>query len=565
MLPRHRRRLYLNEPEFSGGRRTLTRVIIGVVLFIVLWYLIAGILALFDGSIGKRASVTLSTASDNIDVALQGEDWQRADASVRLYAGDAVATRGASDAVVTFFDGTGMRLDQATELSIEESDRRPDDESTIEVELTRGRLWVATPTTVAYSGSITRTIVTEYASVNVPSDASALISSELIHVVRSDGQGLTVTLKLDGAKGKTVIVGEGQYVSLTAEDRAALAEGIDPYTLRDPATTELIRDPFLASSFALLSKAAQVIAETPTDEAPEAGEDLTLSSPQNDATVSTKTLTVSGQVSDRVATVIVQGQDITIGADGSFSAELSLGQEATAVIRVEAQDSQGIPLQTIERTVKNTWKAFVEPVRITAPVGSGETLVTGLSEIEITGEAPSGAAQIIVNDYALQLFKPGARTWSYLASVALGNLKVGDNVFTVYAADEDGNRSTGRSITITVEEGAAVSSASAAAPIKQNPPILPGSLTVTGPASGTEATITEKETVLEGVTSAETATVSINGYTLSLYTAGKTTWNYIASTEFQTLKRGRNVYRIVARNASGEILDLLEYVIIFNP
>ena len=71
--------------------------------------------------------------------------------------------------------------------------------------------------------------------------------------------------------------------------------------------------------------------------------------------------------------------------------------------------------------------------------------------------------------------------------------------------------------------------------------------------------------MIEGRTSAETASISINGYTLSLYVAGKTTWNYIASVEYGTMKRGKNVYRIVARNAGGEILDVLEYTMTFNP
>ena len=57
----------------------------------------------------------------------------------------------------------------------------------------------------------------------------------------------------------------------------------------------------------------------------------------------------------------------------------------------------------------------------------------------------------------------------------------------------------------------------------------------------------------------------MNGYTLSLYTPNSTSWKYIASTVLQTMKRGKNVYRIVARNKDGEILDVLEYTITYNP
>jgi hypothetical protein len=188
--------------------------------------------------------------------------------------------------------------------------------------------------------------------------------------------------------------------------------------------------------------------------------------------------------------------------------------------------------------------------------------------VEITGEAPQGTAAIMVNDYRLQLYKAGGKTWSYLASADLGNLIAGKNVFTVFALDADGNKSPSRSITIeftsdgTTASGATVSSTP---PLKQNPPLTPGVLIVDKPESGLSAATSEKEMVIEGRTSGDTASISINGYTLSLYIAGKTTWNYIASTEMSTMKRGRNVYRVVARNKDGEILDVLEYVITYNP
>jgi len=568
MLPRHRRRIYLNAPEYNG-KRTLVRIAIGIILLVVVWYAIAGIVALFDGSIGKRASVSLSSDTDTVDVSLQGEDWQRADGTIRLYAGDAVASRASTDTQLRFFDGTRMRLDQNTEVEIVKSDERSDQESKLTMALKRGKLWMTTPSSVTYSGSILRTVTTEYSSIEIAAGASVQIDPEEILVISSEGQGVLVTFSLKGANGETVVIGEGQYLSMRPEDRAKLAEGLDPYELRDPTTLEQLRSPFLVSSIAQLGlpSSPEIVLGAGSESSEAATPDLLVESPENNAQVSSKSLAVRGRVSSRVGTVLVQGQPVQVSADGTFSAELNITTEKEIVVRIEAQDKQGIPLSTVERVVKNTWNAFVEPVRIIAPVGSGETLITALSEIEITGEAPINTAGIIVNDYRLQLFQPNARTWSYLASTALGNMKVGENKFTVFAVDANGNRSTGKTITIVLESAGLESSLSSfsAPPIRQNPPLLPGSLTVTGPSAGTETSVTEKEALLEGTTSADTASISVNGYTLSLYSAGKTTWNYIASTELQTLKRGRNVYRIVSRNAKGEILDVLEYVIVFNP
>lgn len=567
MLPRHRRRVYLNAPEYRGRRPVVIRAIIAAVLLVVLWYLITTVIGFFDGSIGTRASVALATSSDSVEVALQGEDWQRADQSIRLYAGDAVASRGSSDAVLTFFDGSKVRMDQSTEVEIEQSDNRTENESRMRMQLRRGQLWVLTPSVVAFSGSIARTIVTEYATIALPANASARISPELIHVVSADGQGLLVTLSVDGAKGTEIYVGEGQYLSLSAEDRAALEDGADPYSLRDPSTVEMIRDPFLVSSLSILQRVT--LATEPPTEGEEGAvlEDLIVTSPANNAEVSTRILKVEGRVSERVASILVQGQDVSIASNGTFSAELNVSDEERLVVRIEAQDVQGIPISTIERTITNTYSPFVEPVRIVAPVGSGGTFVTGLTEIEIAGEAPAETQGVMVNDYVLQLFRPGARTWSYLASTALGNMKTGENVYTVYALDIDGNRSPASRITIRLEPGTGTGNALSfdPPPLKQNAPLRPGSLAVTAPASGTEATVTETETLIEGTTIAETYSISVNGYTLQLYEPGKTTWNYIASVELTTMKRGRNVYRVVSRNASGEILDIVEYVITYSP
>ena len=57
----------------------------------------------------------------------------------------------------------------------------------------------------------------------------------------------------------------------------------------------------------------------------------------------------------------------------------------------------------------------------------------------------------------------------------------------------------------------------------------------------------------------------VNDYQLQLYVAGKTFWNYIANTEYGNLKRGKNIYVIVTRNAKNEILDRVEYTVTYNP
>lgn len=551
------------------------RVVVGAVILLAMWLLVSKVLDFFDMSVGRKTAAVLSVVStDNVQVALQEQEWQRAENGLKLYAGDAVATRGNGDATLKFFDGTKVRLDAGTDVVVKASDSESEGESAITLQVRSGRIWIVSTDLSAYSGAIVRTVETVNFSAEIPASTNALIGSSLINVMRAAGVGANVTLTF--AKSEpTLFVGEGQYLSISEQTKRLIEDGTDPYEFRDPVTLELLKDPFLISSYAQMNSMAAgttssastgATVSVPTNEQP-----LVLTSPENNAQINAKTVTVSGKVGARIAQVTVNGQNITIKSDLTFTAELSLPKDQpTFVITVEAQDVQGVPVAKVERTIKNVFTVNVEPVRFKSPVGSGETLNTAQGEIEITGEVSAGIATVVVNDYKLQLFKAGSRTWSYLASANLGNMKVGSNIFTVYATDADGNRSPSRSITINYQpaatnNGTGATASSSQPALKQNPPLTPGVLVVDTPAAGTSATTSEKEVVIEGRTSAETASISINGYTLSLYQAGKTTWNYIASTEFGTMKRGKNVYRVVARNVGGEILDVLEYTITFNP
>jgi hypothetical protein len=554
------------------------RFVIGALVLVIIWYLGNRVFSLFDDSVGRGTSAVLAleqTNGDGVQVSLQQSDWQRGEHNLKMYPGDGVAARSGVHAMLAFFDGSRVRLDQSSEVQIDRSDKVTGQSSTVEFTLKSGRVWVATPNLAVFSGAITRRVSTASYTVEIPADASAMIAMDGITVIKSSGVGLSVHLKnVKAGNLSQVIVGEGQMLILNDDAKRQIAGGADPYSFRDPITADSLKDDFLAKSYAQLSNLVLPTAATvgTGSTAIAEGEDLTLTAPANRQKVSTKSVTVSGKTSQRIRSVLVNSYNAPIKPDRTFTLELALEDEESTLIHVEAQDPQGITLAEADRTVLRELKPFT-PVRMTSPVGSGGTLTTALEEIEITGEAPVGTAAIMVNDYKLQLYKPGAKTWSYLASVNIGNLIRGSNVFTIYALDENGRKSTPTNITIVVDPAAVASvtplpttssSAASQPPLKQNAPLTPGTLTVTAPVAGTAAEVTEKEVVIEGTTSANTASISVNGYTLSLYLAGKTTWNYIASVDLTTMKEGKNTYRIVSRNADGEILDVLEYTMTYT-
>ncbi|MDP7068901.1 MAG: hypothetical protein QF815_00095, partial [Candidatus Peribacteraceae bacterium] len=195
--------------------------------------------------------------------------------------------------------------------------------------------------------------------------------------------------------------------------------------------------------------------------------------------------------------------------------------------------------------------------------------------IEISGKPPAGAVGIMVNDYRLQLFKPGNTEWSYLANTKFDNYHYGENVFEVTAINRGGYKSDPAILRVVLGEGEEGviedpedtdtqphrTRTTEEADLTNNLPLMPGSVTIYAPTNGSAYATSDLEILIEGNVPPEAQTVWVNSYRLRLFEQGKGFFNYIASVELSTLKRGKNVYDIVIRSESGHVLDQLEYVI----
>jgi hypothetical protein len=543
--------------EPAGFPRPLKSLIWLIVLGIVLWYIIRWILGLFGaGDELQRKAVALSVEKGStVNVSIEGGLMKRTETGVPLYAGDKVSTGTKGHGDLAFFDGTKVRLDESTDLTIDES-KTGTDTSTIDLTLERGSVWLLSPTSHVFSGSITRTIATPAMTVTVPAHAEAVISASSLMVFSSEGLGLSVAVK--GAN-TPIVIGEGQKFALP--DGADVKGDLYAYrsALGQETSTTFIAD---SRGTAAAGSGAGVKADV-----------LTLTSPANNAAISEASVSVQGKVTSAVRKVRVNGVAVTLdAATSTFSQSLPLDTQS-ADITVDALDAQDAVLMTVRRSVHKAAANAVKAPSISAPAKNGETYTTTENEVVLRGTNATSAAGIMVNEYRLQLFTPGKGTWSYLASARLGNMKVGTNVFNVYALDSAGNKSDPATVTIIYNDGTLVApsagsgSSAPAQPdettLPQNAPLNPGSLHVTGPTAGTAHTATGGEFLIEGTTSSSTASMWVNGYKLQLYVAGKTTWNYIASTAFGNLKKGANTYTIIARDAKNQIVDKVIYTVTY--
>ncbi len=80
---------------------------------------------------------------------------------------------------------------------------------------------------------------------------------------------------------------------------------------------------------------------------------------------------------------------------------------------------------------------------------NGATISTGT--VTLRGTVDNDIARVKVNDYVLQKYQQGEGEWAYYLSYVYGNMKVGQNVYKVYAYDEVGNSSEPLEVTITYD------------------------------------------------------------------------------------------------------------------
>ncbi len=561
---RHRRTFGAMPSASKRGGSLRTLLLLVVVACVVVWGGWRLLQALGFANQVQRMRVEFTVKAGPVNVSIEGGEMRRVD-DAKLYSEDRVSSNTGGKALLSFFDGTEVQVDESTDVTIAQSERGTKS-STIALTLERGKVWVQTPSLQSFSGSIERVITTAHMKVAIPANTKAIVGDSSIQVYKADGLGVVLTV---AGNKEPAYVGEGQQLILPADGR--VTGSLYSYRSALGAGGAVFADLGSGSS-GTTTGSGSVTSTTNTDV-------LTLTRPTEGEEIHTPTVHIEGAVGQSVERVRINGYDSKIDAiSRTYAQELSLSGAPTMDILVEALDQNGVVIAQQHRTVRSGGSgATLAAPTITTPAPQGSVYRTNRKKFTISGSAPTGAEGIVVNDYRLQLFKAGDTTWSYLVNADQGNIVPGSNVFKVTAVDALGAASPAASITILLEDGvegivtagsASQGATASVAPeqvdektLPQNAPLTPGILSVTGPTPGTSHTATGSEILIEGKTSLQTDSIWINGYRLRLFKQGKTFWNYIASTTYGTLKTGTNVYHIHARNAKNELLDSIDYTV----
>jgi hypothetical protein len=193
-------------------------------------------------------------------------------------------------------------------------------------------------------------------------------------------------------------------------------------------------------------------------------------------------------------------------------------------------------------------------------------MTTDQNKVSISGTVGAGTAKVVVHetvggvsdDYTLSKFKSGNTTFSYNVSVALGNYKPGENDYSFSAFDASGNQSGSAVVTITYNNG----QASVQSQTQQVTGALtaPQVLTYNGVASNVVTTGVVK--IIGSVAGAQT--VVVNGYALSKFQPGDTSWTYFANENGGNLNPGLNSYQVYATDPAGNKSDVTTFTITYN-
>lgn len=356
----------------------------------------------------EKASAYLHVVSGSAQVKAWGtEEFLNISSDVLVMSGDEIVSSGNAKFIVEYFDGSIMRMDGNTDVVFTEIMDGGDKNSSVSLMLVDGNLWF----NKVYKDTAKATkffIVTSKANIIADSASVFEVESGMEDAVRVlDGDDVSMDIMdQEGKKAvETEVIGIGQEVVLSEK-------AMDRYwKYQSPNVLVAISDSFKVGDWYTWNKQEDM---KPTQfEKSTNGYSFVKVEPE---LLSGSTLTGSG---------VLIGSEVTgSGATGSGST-LETAETTETVATVNANLSA---------------PTFTDVSGVTQKDDAGSYVVK-VNPAIIAGGVPDDAQAVYVNDYKLQKFKVGDKTWKYYANASYGLMKKGDNVYQVYCTDASGNKS----------------------------------------------------------------------------------------------------------------------------
>jgi len=458
-----------------------------------------------DSSFSMSGKAALTTLKGEVEAYLPASQaWKIITDENTLNSEEGVRTAADGMAKLVFDDGSVLTLGNSSEIKIDNLENSLG-KKTVALTLVRGAAWVAAATTAGKDFSIGNDLI----KLTDPTGDILFVVGETETGTSVVAGEITATVldpkNTDEPELKTYVVKAGETISIS-ERRINLLRIGGEIELIKKTSTEVTTSPLY------LAMHGEAAATTTTTE---------------------------------TTTTDADGKATTVTGD-TLPSDVSEKNPATETT-TPATTVVGSKLATpVVITNSGKIKALTSPVAISGSVS------TDIVKVEVAyGSNPA---------FALSKFVAGSGNWKYNASVTVGNLKEGVNSYTVVGYDADGNKTPTGKFTIeytpttTTTDATTTTPATTPAVSSEGVPAVGSATfaapTVSQPADG--ATLTTAPVLLSGSVSAGTKEVYVNGYALSKFVAGSTSWYYNADPKYGNLKEGENEYEIEAISDTGD-------------
>lgn len=520
MLRRRRPHLRRNRRQMEFLWPFLLIILIGIVLVLFIQLVFSW---MDQRDTDLKHKVYLYLAQGSAEILPWGEtEWAKAHNQLVLE-GDRIQMEEASRGVLEFYNDTTVRLNADADVLLDTVEADEDSDN-LHLTLKNGRLW----STIVQNMEGTLTFVVETDHLRITSHGTIfeveMTDREAVRVLEDS----VLVEILDRSEGKEAVVdqvqvGVGQQVELTAGD-------IQKLMARQPVPLlEAIDDESKATDWFVWNRQED---ESPTDFSSE------------------------------------QDQEVDEIED-----------------EVNSADSE----ETIESTPEETVSGEEINLKLTSPKENPYTLPAGQTSLSLEGSVQGEASSIQVTHYdesgnalpyTLKSYTAGASEWRYNAAKDYGNLREGRNRFTIIAKDAEGNASDPLEVIVEVAEGqfgetvmeaespeSAKSSDSETTSTASTAALtLPQITSLNGdslPSDSKYTTSSETVTVV-GAVSSGSAAVYVNGFKLTKYVAGQTSWSYFMNEAYGNYQEGSNTYQVYSEDAQGNKSEVLNFEVVWE-
>lgn len=456
----------------------LTAIIVGG---IVLW--IGKTLWQFTSTIrSEQTSSLMNIVQGSVEVSLADtNEWTTGASDTKFITGDKLRTQNNSEASLTLFDRSIIFLNENTEVQIGDLTKNSKGRQTANIKLIKGELWVNVDETSFQNKGSSFVVETPTSDIHVRGtlfDVKVSETQETIRLIRGKVDVDVYTAEERKAP-QAISVGVGQKLVLNADTKQKIQEGQEVLSSVDNSFTETDwhldhLEQFFPEEASQIRRRIEIATPTPpistteeeTDNTPtdESLTPPTITTPADGEVIPAQAtdIKVEGTAPPEAEFITVNGYTLTKYIPGdrkwSYFASTKFGTlvpgENTYTVVATTRDGRKSPESSIKITYEgiapvaetpstdastSTNPDFAAPVITRPATGSfNDAYQTSSQIITITGLVDPKTQSVEVNGFKLRKFRAGKTEFSYIANANYGNLREGENTYTVTAFGENG-------------------------------------------------------------------------------------------------------------------------------